>query len=44
MRTDRFLPEPAVMDITSLSHATLWRKERDGEFPKRIKISGNRVA
>ena len=33
-----------VLSKTSLSPATLWRKERAGEFPKAVKISTNRVA
>ena len=33
-----------VLRKTSLSQATLWRKERAGEFPKAVKISANRVA
>jgi prophage regulatory protein len=33
-----------VLKRTSLSQATLWRKERAGEFPKAVKISTNRVA
>lgn len=33
-----------VLNRTSLSQATLWRKERAGEFPKAVKISTNRVA
>jgi len=33
-----------VLKQTSLSQATLWRKERAGEFPKAVKISTNRVA
>jgi prophage regulatory protein len=33
-----------VMNRTSLSRATLFRKERAGEFPKAVKISTSRVA
>ena len=33
-----------VVNRTSLSSTTLWRKERAGEFPKAVKISTNRVA
>ena len=33
-----------VLKRTSLSQATLWRKERAGEFPKAVKISTSRVA
>ncbi len=38
---DRFLREPEVCRITGLSRTTRWRLERDGKFPKRIKISEN---
>ncbi len=38
---DRFIREPEVVRITGLSRATIWRKERDGEFPKRVKLSSN---
>ena len=33
-----------VLNRTSLSRATLFRKERAGEFPKAVQISANRVA
>ena len=33
-----------VLDKTTLSQPTLWRKERAGEFPKAVRISTNRVA
>lgn len=33
-----------VLNRTSLSPATLWRKERAGEFPRAVRISTNRVA
>ncbi len=33
-----------VLNRTSLSRATLFRKERAGEFPKAVRISTNRVA
>ena len=36
---DRFLREPEVARLTGLSRTTRWRLERDGKFPKRIKIS-----
>jgi prophage regulatory protein len=29
---------------TTLSRVTLWRKSRDGDFPKPLKISANRIA
>ena len=38
-QTLRVLREPAVLDRTGLGHTRLWELERDGKFPKRIKIS-----
>jgi prophage regulatory protein len=35
---------PAVVAKVGCSPMTLWRKERDGEFPKRVKIGKNAVA
>jgi prophage regulatory protein len=29
---------------TTLSRVTLWRKSRDGDFPKPLRISSNRIA
>jgi prophage regulatory protein len=33
-----------VMRLTTLSRVSLWRLERRGLFPKRIRISRNRIA
>jgi len=32
-----------VMAITGLSRTTIWRLERYDDFPKRLKLSANRV-
>lgn len=32
-----------IKELTSLSVATIWRKERKGEFPSRRQITENRV-
>lgn len=40
---ERMLREPEVRSMTGLSHATLWRLERAGSFPKRVKLSTNAV-
>jgi len=40
----RFVPWSEVENLTSLSRTTVWRKIRDGEFPKPIKLSTHRVA
>ena len=36
---DRFLRLNAVLDLTGLSRATLYRKIEAGTFPKQIKIA-----
>lgn len=41
---DRLLPMVAVMDATSLSKATVYRKIGDGSFPAPLKIGKSRVA
>ncbi len=41
---DRFIGEAEIKKITSLSRSTRWRLERSGGFPKKRKISPNRVA
>ena len=40
----QLLSRDEVLRRTSLSRATLYRKERDGEFPKAVRLSANRVA
>lgn len=40
---DRFISEAECHKVTSLSRVTRWRKERAGTFPKRRKISDNRI-
>lgn len=32
-----------VENLTSLSRTTIWRLERNGDFPPRIHLSANRV-
>ena len=41
---DRLLPMTKVMDLTSLSKATVYRKVADGSFPAPFKIGKSRVA
>ena len=38
---DRILRIPEVMEMTGVSNPTLWRWERDGDFPKRITLGKN---
>jgi predicted DNA-binding transcriptional regulator AlpA len=37
------LPTHDVLNITGLSRTTLWRLEREGKFPLRLRLSANRV-
>jgi prophage regulatory protein len=39
----RILGEPEVYRLTNLSRTTRWRLEREGKFPRRLRLSGNRV-
>lgn len=39
----RILDKTAVRQMTSLSMPTLWRMERAGRFPQRVRLSGGRV-
>ena len=40
----QLLSRDEVLKRTSLSRATLWRMEDRGDFPRRVRISANRVA
>jgi len=40
----KLLRFPAVRDRTGLSRSTIWRLERQGDFPKHRRISANVVA
>ena len=37
----RFLRVTDVMRETGLSRTTIWRREREGDFPKRVPLSAN---
>jgi len=39
----QILAEPEVQRLTNLSRTTRWRLEREGKFPRRLRLSGNRV-
>jgi prophage regulatory protein len=41
---DRLLSRRALCEITGLSYPTLWKLMREGQFPRPLKISKNRVA
>ena len=42
-KLDRFMKEKEVLEATSLSHSTLWREIKRGNFPRPIPISAGRV-
>jgi len=39
----KIIKKKQLMAITSLSYTTIWRLENAGKFPRRIKLSPNRV-
>ena len=43
-RSLKLLRFPAVRERTGLSRSTIWRLEREGDFPRHRKISANAVA
>ena len=36
----RILRVPEVMEITGLSRTTIWRRDREGSFPRPIRLGG----
>lgn len=40
----RFLSQKQVCEKTNLSRTTIWRRQHDGTFPKRKRLTSNRVA
>jgi prophage regulatory protein len=40
----RFLRLPEVADVTGLSPTTIWRREKEGRFPRRRRVGPNAVA
>lgn len=40
---ETILRTPAVERLTGLSRTTLWREEKAGRFPQRVKLSANAV-
>ena len=42
--TMRLLRLPDVCEITGLSPTTVWRREKDGQFPRRRRLGANLVA
>ena len=42
--TMRMLRLPDVCEVTGMSSTTIWRRERDGLFPRRRRLGANLVA
>jgi len=43
MEKKRIIRKPELFNKIPLSDATIWRREKMGDFPKRIKLGGNSV-
>jgi prophage regulatory protein len=41
---ERFLRIGDVVERVGLSRVSVWRRERDGDFPRRVKLGPNSVA
>jgi prophage regulatory protein len=41
---EKFIMLPQVREIVPYSASHLWRLERAGQFPQRVRLGGNRVA
>ena len=41
---EKFIMLPQVQKIVPYSASHIWRLERAGEFPQRVRLGGNRVA
>jgi len=39
----KILRTPEVIGLTGLSRATIWRLERKGKFPSRLRLSENAI-
>lgn len=37
----RIIRKPELLRMVGLSDATLWRQEKSGTFPKRLRLGGN---
>lgn len=42
-RTPGFYDRATVLELTTLKNTTLWRRIREGDFPKPVKLSPGRV-
>jgi len=41
---EKFIMLPQVREIVPYSASHLWRLERAGQFPQRVRLGGNRIA
>jgi len=41
MNTERIIRKPELLRIIGLSDCTVWRMEKEGRFPLRIRLGGN---
>ena len=39
--SERVIRKPELLAMIGLSDPTIWRMEKDGKFPKRIRLGGN---
>lgn len=37
----RIIRKPELLNTVGLSDPTIWRMEKDGKFPKRLRLGGN---
>ncbi|NTW87789.1 MAG: AlpA family transcriptional regulator [Desulfobulbaceae bacterium] len=37
----RIIRKPELLNMVGLSDPTIWRLEKDGKFPKRLRLGGN---
>jgi prophage regulatory protein len=37
----RIIRKPELLNMIGLSDPTVWRMEKDGHFPKRLRLGGN---
>jgi len=38
---ERIIRKPELLNMIGLSDPTVWRMEKDGKFPKRLRLGGN---
>ncbi len=43
LEIERYMREEQVLEVTTLSHATLWREIKAKRFPPQVRLSPGRV-